>query len=212
MLIVGAKGFAKEVLEICHQNGELQDLVFFDDVSSDIGDTLYNTFPILKSIEEAKNYFNTIDNRFTIGIGNPQLRKKMYDKFSSIGGVYTSTISKNAIIGNYEVNIDEGSNIMTNVVITNDVLIGKGVIINQISSIGHDVKIGDFTEICPNVSISGNCKLGENVFIGTGAIILPKVTIGDNSIIGAGAVVSKDIPANSVAVGIPAKVIKTLVV
>jgi sugar O-acyltransferase (sialic acid O-acetyltransferase NeuD family) len=210
MLIVGAKGFAKEVLEICHQNEQLEDLVFYDDVSIDIENKLFNKFTIIKTIDQAKDYFNKIDNRFTIGIGNPQLRKKMYDKFSSIGGVFTSTISKNAIIGNYEVNIGLGCNVMTNVVLTNDIKIGKGVIINQISSIGHDVKIGDFTEICPNVSISGNCNLGENVFIGTGAIILPKVTIGDNSIIGAGAVVSKDIPANSIAVGVPAKVIKTL--
>ena len=46
--------------------------------------------------------------------------------------------------------------------------------------------------------------------IGSGANILPGVSIGDNSIIGAGSVVIKDIPANSVAVGIPAKVIKNL--
>ena len=52
--------------------------------------------------------------------------------------------------------------------------------------------------------------IGNNVWIGSGANILPGVSIGDNSIIGAGSVVIKDIPANSVAVGIPAKVIKNL--
>ncbi len=46
--------------------------------------------------------------------------------------------------------------------------------------------------------------LGENVWTGSGAIILPGVTIGENSIIGAGAVVTKDIPANKIALGIPA--------
>ena len=52
--------------------------------------------------------------------------------------------------------------------------------------------------------------IGNNVWIGSGANILPGVSIGDNSIIGAGSIVIKDIPANSVAVGIPAKVIKNL--
>lgn len=52
--------------------------------------------------------------------------------------------------------------------------------------------------------------LGRRVFIGTGATVLRNVTIGDNAIIGAGSVVTHDIPANSVAVGSPARVIKTL--
>ena len=49
--------------------------------------------------------------------------------------------------------------------------------------------------------------IGKNVYIGAGAIILPGVKIGEYSIIGAGAVVVKDIPPNSVAVGVPAKVV-----
>src|SRR5690625_4469398 len=50
----------------------------------------------------------------------------------------------------------------------------------------------------------------DNVWLGGGAIICPGVTIGENSIIGAGAVVTKDIPANVVAVGNPARVVKQL--
>ncbi|MBZ0306628.1 MAG: hypothetical protein K8I82_11225, partial [Anaerolineae bacterium] len=50
--------------------------------------------------------------------------------------------------------------------------------------------------------------LGENVWTGSGVIILPGVTIGDNSIIGAGAVVTRDIPANKIAVGVPARPVK----
>lgn len=53
-------------------------------------------------------------------------------------------------------------------------------------------------------------KIGDNVYIGTGAMIMPGVTIGSNVIIGAGAIVSRDIPDNCVAVGVPAKPIKTI--
>ncbi len=56
----------------------------------------------------------------------------------------------------------------------------------------------------------GQIKVGNNVFIGMGAIIMPGVTIGNNVIIGAGSIVSKDIPDNSVACGVPAKVIETI--
>lgn len=52
--------------------------------------------------------------------------------------------------------------------------------------------------------------IGDNVWLGGGAIICPGVTIGDNSVIGAGAVVTKDIPANVVAVGNPARPVRTV--
>lgn len=52
--------------------------------------------------------------------------------------------------------------------------------------------------------------IGDNVWIGGGAIVLPGVTIGDNSVIGAGSVVTKDIPANVIAVGNPARVVRSL--
>ncbi|MFE6281057.1 sugar O-acetyltransferase [Streptomyces sp. NPDC057877] len=52
--------------------------------------------------------------------------------------------------------------------------------------------------------------IGDNVWLGGGAIVCPGVTIGDNSVIGAGAVVTKDVPANVVAVGNPARAVRTI--
>ena len=61
-----------------------------------------------------------------------------------------------------------------------------------------------------NADKFGKIKIGNNVHIGINVIIMPGVTIGDNCVIGCGAIVTKDIPSNSVAVGIPAKVIETI--
>lgn len=58
--------------------------------------------------------------------------------------------------------------------------------------------------------VSSEVRIEDGAHIGIGAIIMPGVTIGSGAIIGAGAVVTKDVPAYSVAVGIPAKVIKKL--
>jgi maltose O-acetyltransferase len=52
--------------------------------------------------------------------------------------------------------------------------------------------------------------IGDNVWLGGGVIVCPGVTIGENSVIGAGAVVTRDIPANVVAVGNPARVIRSI--
>ena len=60
----------------------------------------------------------------------------------------------------------------------------------------------------PGVNVSGEVILNEGVYVGTGSKIINQVAVGDYAIIGAGAVVSKSLPENCTAVGIPAKVIK----
>lgn len=87
---------------------------------------------------------------------------------------------------------------------------GIGVVINQRST------IGSFVEIGTNVTIGSKFKhgaapiIGNKVYIATGAKIIGGITIGNNVIIGANSVVTNDIPDNSIAVGMPAKVIKNI--
>lgn len=210
MIIVGAKGFAKEVLEVLRQCNQFDNIVFFDDVNIDIPDTLYSQFKVLKSNKEAQNFIRNIDTKFTIGIGNPVLRKQLYDKFIELGGAFTSVISPFAQIGHFGNTIEEGCNIMTGTVITNDITIKRGSLINLNCTIGHDSIIGHFVELSPGVHVSGNCIIGDYSVLGTNATLLPNITIGKNVIVGAGSVVTKNIPDNCLAVGIPAKIIKSL--
>ena len=208
MLIVGAKGFAKEVLEVVRQLDELADLVFYDDINDDLQGTLFGKFPILKTTEEVIDYFQTIDKRFTIGIGNSHLRKKMYDKFSELGGTFTSTISPEASIGSYQIEIGAGANILQGVVISNSSIIGKGCIVYYNSIITHDCSVGEFVEIAPSVNLLGRSTVGAYSQIGSNTTILPDLVIGENVIIGAGSVVTKDVPDNCIVVGTPARVVK----
>lgn len=92
------------------------------------------------------------------------------------------------------------------------VSIGSNVDINTYFQIlTHDYatkvftnKYGDF------VSSSGKVVIGNNIYFGTNVTVLKGVTIGDNCVIGAGSIVTKSIPANSVATGVPCRVICTL--
>ena len=76
---------------------------------------------------------------------------------------------------------------------------------------GYPVEIGDHVTIGHGAIIHG-CKIGDNTMIGMGAILMNGCTIGKNCIIGAGALVPEGmvIPDGSVAVGVPARVIKTI--
>lgn len=210
MLIVGAKGFAKEVLEVLHQLNQLDNLVFYDDVNVETPEKLFGQFPVLRTIEQALIYFKTIDNKFTIGVGNPVLRKKLYDKFMALGGQFTPTISPLALLGSYNVEIGEGVNILSGATISNSVSIGKGCLIYYNSIITHDCTIGDFVEIAPSVMLLGRSIINSFSQIGANSTILPDVKIGKNVIIGAGSVVTKNIPDNYMALGVPAKIIKEL--
>ena len=91
-----------------------------------------------------------------------------------------------------------------------DIYIGDSVMIGPnvtIATAGHPVepelrrKLGQY-----NVPV----YIGENVWIGAGAVILPGIRIGENSVIGAGSIVTKDIPANVVAVGNPCRVLRPI--
>jgi len=91
-----------------------------------------------------------------------------------------------------------------------------------------EVFIGDYVMIAPNVTISTTghpvhpsfrdkgaqfslpVHIGDHVWIGSNVVIMPGVTIGENSVIGAGSVVTHDIPANSVAVGVPCRVMRAI--
>lgn len=208
MIVIGAKGFAKEVLEILIQINKLRDLVFFDDQNTDTPNLLYNKYPIIKNSKDAKFYIDNIDKNFTIGIGVPSLRKKMFNKFDSLGGNLVSTISPNAIFGSHDVEIGKGSNILNGSVFSNSVKLGICCIVYYNTVITHDCVIGDFVEISPSVSILGRVYIGSYSQIGSNVTILPDVKIGRNVIIGAGSVVTKDIPDNCIAYGVPAKVVR----
>jgi maltose O-acetyltransferase len=89
-------------------------------------------------------------------------------------------------------------------------------------TIGEDVQIGTNVQlITPTHPVDPQLRrakweaakpitIGDNVWLGSGAIVLPGVTIGENTVVGAGAVVPRDLPANVVAVGNPARVIRTI--
>lgn len=208
MIIVGACGFAQEVLQICHENGELNNVAFFDNLSSNLPKKLFNRYPIISSFEQVKDWFSKYGSSFTLGIGSPLTRKKIHSQFIELGGKFTSTISPNANIGAFNTKIGKGVNLMTGVVVTNSVTIGDGCLINLNATIGHDCTIGEFSEISPGANVSGNCTIGRFCNLGTNSVILPGLRIGDEVNVGAGAVVTKDVPNNSTVVGIPAKSIK----
>jgi acetyltransferase-like isoleucine patch superfamily enzyme len=93
--------------------------------------------------------------------------------------------------------------------IGNDVTITQGVLF-----VTHDGGTRVFRKSAPGWTKGtvkmGIIDIGDNVFIGVNSVILPNTRIGSNVVVGAGSIVTKDIPSNVVAVGVPARVISTI--
>lgn len=204
MIIIGAKGFAKEILFVLEQLKDtcFDELYFYDDVSTEI-EYIFKKYKVLRSIAEIKT-IHEVKFDFVLGIGGTSVRELLTKKMLDAGGILRSVISPFSQIGNHN-EIGEGVSIMGNVIITNSVTIGQGTLLNLNATIGHDSVIGRYCDIMPGVNISGNCTIGDYCAIGTNAAILPNITIGNNAKVGAGAVVTKDVSSGQTVVGIPAK-------
>lgn len=124
------------------------------------------------------------------------------DKFGLFPPFYTD-YGKNIKLGK-GVFINEGCCFQDQggIEIGDNTLIGQQVVI---ATLNHDLNPARRKNMLPSP-----VKIGNNVWIGAHATILPGVTIGDNAVVAAGAVVTKDVPANVVVGGVPAKVIKTI--
>lgn len=127
------------------------------------------------------------------------------------------SVGENVKKGSYKLlQIDNYVSILGNVVL--GYAIGGRIILKEGALIGHDVLFVNNMHAYKNKKLRvqdqgyiepfEDIEVGRNTWLGARSIILPGVTIGDYSIIGAGAVVTKSIPKNSIAVGVPARVIK----
>jgi len=204
MLIVGAKGLAKQIIEVLNKE-QKSNLVFFDEYNLD-HNNLWG-FYVIHTIYSVIEHFKTIDSRFAVGVGNPAYRAKLTKRFTSYGGELTSIFSPRSHISSKVHTIGNGTIILSNSYVEGDVEIGMGCLLNIFSCVTHDCKVGKYCEISPGAKLLGGCKVGDYCSIGTNAVILPEVILEDNVVVGAGAVVVDNVAKGNTVVGVPAKII-----
>lgn len=205
LIVVGGGGFAREVLWLAEAVGAYNILGILDDrlqIGVQIGD-----YRVLGPISDAANFEKCM---FNIAIGSPQVRKSIVDKLESLGIKKFATLVHPSVQMSKRVKIGSGSTICAGVVLTTDIEVGAHNIININSTVGHDCRFGQYCTIAPIVAISGGVSLGDCVEVGTGAALRQGVSIEMGGMLGMGGVLTKNIPANEIFVGNPAKFFKKI--
>jgi acetyltransferase-like isoleucine patch superfamily enzyme len=132
-----------------------------------------------------------------------QLTGKPIDESVTLFPPFTADFGKNISIGK-RVFINTGCRFQDQggITIGDDCLIGHNAVI---ATLQHDIAPTRRSDLIPSPVI-----IGRNVWLGANVTVLPGVTIGDDAVIGAGSIVTKDVPARTIVVGSPARVVRTI--
>jgi sugar O-acyltransferase (sialic acid O-acetyltransferase NeuD family) len=204
LVIVGAGGFGREVLDIIEAINSVDPtfdfLGFLDDApvpSPLIGERRASVIGKVERLAQ-------LDTHYLIGISSGESRKRIDILATAAGRTAAVAVHPAATMGAH-VLLGPGSIVTAGVRLTTNIRLGRHVHVNINATVGHDCRLGDYVTINPGVNVSGTVSIGECAMLGTGSCVNQGLSIGAETIVGAGAAVVQDLPPGVVAVGIPAR-------
>lgn len=209
VLIIGAGGHAQviadAILSVARSGGGLTLGGFVDDNAALHGQQLLG-FPVLGASEQV----DLIEHdAIVVGIGDNGTRARLFERFTRQRKQFVSVIHPRAIVA-ADVQLGAGCVVFAGAVINTGSIIGTNVIVNTGATIDHHARIGQHVHIAPGVHLGGAVTVGDGAFIGIGSSVIPNHSIGVWATVGAGSTVIHDLPGRIIAVGTPARIIKTL--
>lgn len=203
VVLIGAGGHARVLLDILLGRGEVEVLGLLDHDSSRWGTSLLGC-PILGGDGELGVYGAT-DFVVAVGsLGDTGLRRRLWQRGLDAGLEPLTVVAPSAVVSRWA-EIGRGAQIMPAAVVNAGAQIGEGVIINSATLVEHDCSIGDFCHVASGAVLAGGVVLESDVHIGAGAVVRQGIRLGAGSLAGAAAAVVKDVPAGARVAGVPAK-------
>lgn len=197
--VIGAGGHAQVVVALAEAAG--QHIAGIYDDYKPIGSTVLN-YQVVGKLQDLPDESGIVA---VIAIGDNAARQRVARHWHHIKWLTlihpTAWVAPNVVLGH-------GCVVMAGAILQPSVRLGSHVIVNTMASVDHESVLDDFVHIAPGCHLAGNVHLEEGVFGGIGSTYTPGVAVGRWSMIGAGATVTKSLPDNVTAVGIPAKAIK----
>lgn len=202
-LVFGGGGHAKVVIDALLASG-WEILGCYDDNPALLGLEIVQGVPVVGGSSSMLADWRK-GRKVIVAIGENRLRRRL----SSLWEVEFGVASAPSVVLGSGVKIGAGTMLLPSATVNIDTFIGSHAILNTSCSVDHDCRIGDYAHLAPGCALGGAVTVGEGAFLGVGVKVIPGIRIGRWSVVGAGAVVTKDLPDNCTAVGVPAKVIRT---
>ena len=203
LIIVGASGFGREVLQWvkhCNVVNDTWNIKGFIDDNTQALDGYQCDYEVIDSI---KNYAIQEGDHFAIAIALPKVKKIIVDILKSKGAKFATIIHPTAIVSEF-CEIGDGVIITANAKLSPNVKVGNFVTLLG-SGLGHDAVVEDFCTITGNCSINGYVTLGEGAFIGSNSCIAPGKKIGAWALVAMGSMVIMNVKSNTKVMGNPAR-------
>ncbi len=192
LIIIGAGGHAKSVIDILESMNEYKILGLVDN-AFELGSEVLGYKVIGNDLDLEK--LKSLSKFAFIAIGqikNPFPRFETYQKLKKLDFDLPTVISPSSIISDKS-EIGDGTIVMNGAIINAGAKVGSNCIINSGAIIEHDASIGDNTHISTNSVINGSASVGNNSFVGSGSIIRNNISIGNECIISMGSIIYKNI-------------------
>jgi acetyltransferase EpsM len=206
LVLWGASGHGKVVLDVSKAMGGFKSISFIDDACEESGREFCDC-----QVLRASRYFQLAKGespaQYLVSIGKNEMRAACFQRALDHGLVPVTLVHPSAVIAE-SARLGAGTVVMPRVVINADAQIGKNCIVNTGAVVEHDCLVGDHVHLSPGVLLGGGVTVHSLAHLGIGAIALPGAEIGERSVVGAGAVVLHSVPAGATVVGIPARVIR----
>ncbi|MBI4898226.1 MAG: acetyltransferase [Actinobacteria bacterium] len=206
LVILGAGGYGREVLQVVrdvNRDASSWNLLGFLDADANLHGGEIKGLPVLGDVDWLQR---DRPPAVAVAVGSPAGRWRAVERLASVGHDDHATLVHPAAWLGDDVGLGRGSIVLAGVTASIDITIGAYACLNKNCVIGHDARLGDFVTISPGASISGFVTVGEGADVGANSVIVQGNRLGDWAVLGAGAVMCNDVPADAVAVGVPARV------
>jgi UDP-N-acetylbacillosamine N-acetyltransferase len=207
--IWGASGHALVVADILRLQGEYEIVGLLDDLNPERCGQQTAGLTVLGGREQFEVLRDRRVTHLIFGFGDCSTRLRLTSVAKENGFEFATAIHPRAVVA-ADAAIGVGTVIVAGAVVNPGARIGANTIINTCASVDHECVIGDAVHVGPGAHLGGRVKVGDEVWIGMGATVLDRRQIGARSIVGAGSLVTKNVDADVVVYGVPARKIRSV--